>query len=136
MSELSQRCVICALCKRTKISAINVPLIYKFARFFFCLLLYPQEKEDNKDRLIKCVNSTQTDMVDDVDESEETNTSDNIGTDVVYGREHMLEKLLVLMDSAANLGIGPNPDELGKRQLSSVGTLSNSPSTKKGIIKK
>uniref|UniRef100_A0A2C9KQH8 Cilia- and flagella-associated protein 157 n=1 Tax=Biomphalaria glabrata TaxID=6526 RepID=A0A2C9KQH8_BIOGL len=93
------------------------------------------EKEDNKDRLIKCVNSTQTDMVDDVDESEETNTSDNIGTDVVYGREHMLEKLLVLMDSAANLGIGPNPDELGKRQLSSVGTLSNSPSTKKGIIK-
>ncbi|CAL1529656.1 unnamed protein product [Lymnaea stagnalis] len=54
----------------------------------------------------------------------------------IYKRDHMLENLLVLLDSAANLGIGPKHNELGK-QISDhkFQAGSNLPGARQGIQK-
>ena len=47
-------------------------------------------------------------------------------------RDHMLESLLVLLNSAAAMGIGPNPSQLGKQwgEATLSGTI---PGTNQGI---
>ncbi|KAH9496467.1 hypothetical protein Btru_010938 [Bulinus truncatus] len=84
----------------------------------------------------KSIAVTQTDATGGMSE-ECIQLKDNVETDIMYSRDHMLEKLLVLLDSAANLGVGPKPEELGRRptEASSFATVSNIPGAKKGIHK-
>ncbi|CAG5115506.1 unnamed protein product [Candidula unifasciata] len=50
-------------------------------------------------------------------------------------RDHMLESLLVLLNSAAALGIGPKPKDLGKQWEEPSPVMGNVPGVRKGILK-
>uniref|UniRef100_A0A0B6ZCN1 Cilia- and flagella-associated protein 157 n=1 Tax=Arion vulgaris TaxID=1028688 RepID=A0A0B6ZCN1_9EUPU len=50
-------------------------------------------------------------------------------------RDHMLESLLVLLNSAAALGVGPKPKELGKQWEDATPVMGNVPGVRKGILK-
>ena len=72
--------------------------------------------------------------------SQQTTTSEDADEspyDVVEKRDNMLENLLVLLNSAAALGVGPTPKEFGKvpapPQRSK--TMSPMPGSGKGIRK-
>lgn len=63
----------------------------------------------------------------DVDEDKRINT--------LRKRDHMLESLLVLLNSAAALGVGPKPKDLGKQWEEPTFVMGNVPGVRKGILK-
>ena len=75
------------------------------------------------------LNTSQTTTSEDADES---------AYDVVEKRDHMLENLLVLLNSAAALGVGPTPAAFAKTEMSAKSRAFNTspmPGSGKGILR-
>ena len=66
---------------------------------------------------------------------EDGEEDDEEGMNDIERRDHMLEQLLVLLNSAAAVGLGPDPGDLGKQYEETPQRITRLPGSGKGIRK-